>query len=63
MTETVRACLYATEAGGTISDVGHHGEPGPTPMTTHRMGIEQAEGAVEPVRTRSDGLIKPLITF
>lgn len=105
--DTFEACLYATKAGGTISNVGYHGESGPTlvmpldafglgmagkkiatdlcpggrlrmqrlmrllatgkvdptPMTTHRMGIGQAEEAFELMRTKDDGVIKPLITF
>lgn len=105
--ETFEGCLYATRAGGTISNVGYHGESGPTltvpldafglgvagkkiatdlcpggrlrmerlmrllvtgkvdptPMTTHRMGLDGAEDAFELMRGKHDGVVKPLITF
>ena len=104
---TFEGALRALKAGGTLSNVGYHGESGPTlavpldafglgmagktiatdlcpggrlrmerlmrlldsgkvdptPMTTHRMGIEQAEDAFELMRTKGDGVIKPLITY
>ncbi len=39
------------------------GKVDPTPMTTHRMGIDDAERAFELMSTKSDGVIKPLITY
>jgi isopropanol dehydrogenase (NADP+) len=104
---TFEAALYATRAGGTLSNVGYHGESGPTlvmpldafglgmagkkiatdlcpggrlrmerlmrllatgkvdptPMTTHRMGIDQVEDAFEMMTHKRDGIVKPLITF
>jgi threonine dehydrogenase-like Zn-dependent dehydrogenase len=39
------------------------GKVEPTPMTTHRLGIEDAEDAFALMTTKSDGVIKPLITF
>lgn len=104
---TFEAALYATRAGGTLSNVGYHGESGPTlvmpldafglgmagkkiatdlcpggrlrmerlmrlmvngkidptPMTTHRMGIDQVEEAFDMMTHKRDGIIKPLITF
>jgi isopropanol dehydrogenase (NADP+) len=105
--KTFEAALYATRPGGTLSNVGYHGESGPTvtvpldawglgmaskkiatdlcpggrlrmerlmrllangkvdptPMTTHRMGIDQAEEAFDIMSHKRDGIIKPLITF
>ena len=104
---TWEGCLRATKEGGTISNVGYHGEGGPTltipldafglgmagkqittdlcpggrdrmerimrllatgkvdptPMTTHRVGISDAESAFEMMRTKSDNVVKPLITY
>ena len=104
---TFEAALYATRAGGTLSNVGYHGESGPTvtmpldawglgmagkkiatdlcpggrlrmerlmrlmlngkidptPMTTHRMSIDQVEDAFDMMAHKRDGIIKPLITF
>jgi threonine dehydrogenase-like Zn-dependent dehydrogenase len=104
---TFEGCLRATRAGGTISNLGYHGEGGPTltipldafglgmagkqittdlcpggrermerlmrllvtgkvdptPMTTHRFGIGDAEHAFEMMSGKQDGIIKPLITF
>lgn len=104
---TFEAALYATRPGGTLSNVGYHGESGPTvtmpldawglgmagkkiatdlcpggrlrmerlmrlmvngkidptPMTTHRMSIDQVEEAFDMMANKRDGIIKPLITF
>lgn len=104
---TFEAALYATAAGGTLSNVGYHGESGPvlsmpldawglgmagkkivtdlcpggrlrmqrlmrllengkidpTPMTTHRMGIDQVEDAFDMMSHKRDDIVKPLITF
>lgn len=104
---TFEGCLRSTKAGGTISNLGYHGESGPTltipldafglgmagkrivtdlcpggrdrmerlmrllatgkvdptPMTTHRMGIADAEHAFELMNTKADGVVKPLITY
>ena len=104
---TFEAALYATRPGGTLSNVGYHGESGPTvtmpldawglgmagksivtdlcpggrlrmerlmrllvngkidptPMTTHRMGIDDVEEAFDMMAHKRDGIIKPLITF
>lgn len=104
---TFEGCLRATRAGGTISNLGYHGESGPTltipldafglgmagkqittdlcpggrdrmvrlmrlldtgkvdptPMTTHRMGLGEAERAFTLMRDKSDGIVKPLITY
>jgi threonine dehydrogenase-like Zn-dependent dehydrogenase len=104
---TFEGCIRATKAGGTISNVGYHGESGPTltipleafglgmagkhiatdlcpggrlrmqrlmrlletgkvdptPMTTHRVGLAESERAFELMRTKTDGVIKPLITY
>ena len=104
---TFEAALYATRAGGTLSNVGYHGESGPvlsmpldawglgmagkkiatdlcpggrlrmqrlmrlmlngkidpTPMTTHRVSIDQVEDAFDMMANKRDGIIKPLITF
>lgn len=104
---TFEACLRATKAGGTISNLGYHGSEGPTltipldafglgmagkkiatdlcpggryrmqrlmrlmdtgrvdpsPMTTHRFGIGDAEKAFAMMSTKQDGIIKPLITY
>jgi len=104
---TFEGCLRSTKAGGTISNLGYHGESGPTltipldafglgmagkqittdlcpggrdrmvrlmrlletgkvdptPMTTHRMGLDEAQRAFELMRTKADGIIKPLITY
>lgn len=104
---TFEGCLRVTKAGGTISNLGYHGDSGPTltipldafglgmagkqittglcpggrdrmtrlmrllstgkvdptPMTTHRVGIEEAERTFELMKTKAEGMIKPLITF
>jgi threonine dehydrogenase-like Zn-dependent dehydrogenase len=104
---TWEGCIRATRAGGTISNIGYHGEGGPTltipldafglgmagkkittdlcpggrdrmtrlmrllttgkvdptPMTTHRFGIADAEEAFDIMRNKTDNVIKPLITF
>lgn len=104
--ETFEDCVRATRPGGTISNVGYHGEgdyvpiprldwgvgmsdktirtalcPGgsvrmrrllrivrsgrvdPTLMTTHRFGFDELEEAFRLMRTKEEGIIKPLITF
>lgn len=104
---TFEAALYATRPGGTLSNVGYHGESGPTvvvpldawglgmagkkivtdlcpggrlrmerlmrllvngkidptPMTTHRMPIDEVEEAFAMMSEKRDGIVKPLITF
>lgn len=104
---TFEGCLRATKAGGTISNLGYHGESGPnltipldafglgmagkkittdlcpggrdrmerlmrllstgkvdpTPMTTHRFGLEDSERAFAMMTNKEDGIIKPLITY
>jgi threonine dehydrogenase-like Zn-dependent dehydrogenase len=103
---TFAACVSATRPGGTISNVGYHGDgdtvpiprldwgvgmsdktirtalcPGgtermarlmrliqskrvdPLPMTTHRFKFADIEKAFRMMRTKEDGMIKPLITF
>ncbi|QDG54962.1 NAD(P)-dependent alcohol dehydrogenase [Persicimonas caeni] len=103
---TFEACVEATRPGGTISNVGYHGEgdyvkiprlgwgvgmsdktintalcPGgkvrmkrllrllergrvdPTPMTTHTFGFDKIETAFRMMKTKEDGIIKPLIRF
>ncbi len=104
--ETLAACIRVTAPGGTISNIGYHGEgenlqiprqewgvgmsdktirtglcPGgrvrmsrllrllangridPTPMTTHRFHFEQLPKAFEMMKSKEDGMIKPLIEF
>jgi threonine dehydrogenase-like Zn-dependent dehydrogenase len=104
--KTFQDCVRATRPGGTISNVGYHGEgrqvgipreewgvgmgdktirtalcPGgrermsrllrllerdkldPTPMTTHEFGFDHLEEAFEMMKTKADGIIKPLIRF
>jgi threonine dehydrogenase-like Zn-dependent dehydrogenase len=104
---TWEGCIRATRAGGTISNIGYHGEGGPTltipldafglgmagkkittdlcpggrdrmerimrllatgkvdptPMTTHRVGINDAEAAFDMMRHKRDNVVKPLITY
>lgn len=103
---TFSACVKATRPGGTISNIGYHGDgdtvpiprpewgvgmsdktirtalcPGgsermgrlmrliqsgrvdPLPMTTHRFPFDQIQTAFHMMRTKEDGMIKPLITF
>jgi threonine dehydrogenase-like Zn-dependent dehydrogenase len=103
---TFMNCVRATRPGGTISNVGYHGDgdyvriprldwgvgmgdktirtglcPGgrermgrllrllasgrvdPTAMTTHRFRFADVEKAFELMRTKEDGIIKPLIEF
>jgi threonine dehydrogenase-like Zn-dependent dehydrogenase len=103
---TFEACIKATRPGGTISNVGYHGEgdyvpiprvdwgvgmsdktirtglcPGgaermkrlmrliesgrvnPTLLTTHRIPFGQIERGFHMMRTKEDGIIKPLILF
>ena len=35
----------------------------PTPMTTHRFAIGDAEAAFATMSSKSDGVVKPLITY
>jgi threonine dehydrogenase-like Zn-dependent dehydrogenase len=35
----------------------------PTPMTTHEFGFDHLEEAFEMMKTKADGIIKPLIRF
>jgi threonine dehydrogenase-like Zn-dependent dehydrogenase len=103
---TFEACVRATRPGGTISNIGYHGDgdyvmiprldwgvgmadktittalcPGgkermgrllrlldsgrvdPSPMTTHRFGFAEIEKAFHMMKTKADGMIKPLIAF
>jgi threonine dehydrogenase-like Zn-dependent dehydrogenase len=105
-TKTFEDCVNATRPGGTISNIGYHGEgefvripregwgvgmsdqtintalcPGgrvrlerllrlirvgkvdPTPMTTHRFSFEDIVDGFELMKTKEDGVIKPLIEF
>jgi threonine dehydrogenase-like Zn-dependent dehydrogenase len=100
------ACIKATRPGGTISNVGYHGQgdylqiprmewgvgmgdktirtalcPGgrermkrllrlietgrvdPTPLTTHRFAFDLIEKAFQMMKTKENGIIKPLILF
>ena len=104
--KTFEDCVNATRPGGTISNIGYHGEgefvripregwgvgmsdqtintalcPGgrvrlerllrlirvgkvnPTPMTTHRFSFEDIVDGFELMKTKEDGVIKPLIEF
>lgn len=103
---TFEACVQATRPGGTISNIGYHGDgeyvgipraewgvgmsdktirtglcPGgnermgrlmrliqngrldPTRMTSHRFGFDDIERAFEMMRTKEDGMLKPVIEF
>ena len=40
-----------------------NGKVDPTPMTTHRMGIDQVEEGFAMMSEKRDGIVKPLITF
>jgi threonine dehydrogenase-like Zn-dependent dehydrogenase len=104
--QTLEDCIRATRPGGTISNVGYHGEgdylriprlawgvgmgdktirtalcPGgkermrrllrliqrrrvdPTRLTTHTFRFEEIGRAFEMMKTKEDGMIKPLIVF
>jgi isopropanol dehydrogenase (NADP+) len=104
--ESFEACVRVTRPGGTISNIGYHGDgeyvriprldwgvgmgdktirtalcPGgkermgrllrlletgrvdPTPMTTHTFDFEQLDRAFEMMKSKADGIIKPLIRF
>ncbi|MCA9422072.1 MAG: NAD(P)-dependent alcohol dehydrogenase [Nitrospira sp.] len=99
-------CIKATRPGGTISNIGYHGDgesvgipraawgvgmgektirtglcPGgaermkrlmrllemgrvdPTPLTTHRFNFSEVEKAFRMMKTKEDGMLKPLILF
>ncbi|MFW6093455.1 MAG: NAD(P)-dependent alcohol dehydrogenase [Pseudomonadota bacterium] len=103
---TFEACVYATRPGGTISNVGYHGDgeyvsiprmawgvgmsdktirtalcPGgkermtrllrvleagridPTLLTTHTFSFDEVDKGFELMRSKEDGIIKPLIEF
>jgi len=105
-TKTFEDCVKVTRPGGTISNIGYHGQgdtvniprmawgvgmsdktirtglcPGgkermqrllrlienervdPTLMTTHTFGFDQLDRAFEMMKTKEDGIIKPLIEF
>ncbi len=100
------SCIKATRPGGTISNIGYHGDgefvkipraawgvgmsdktirtglcPGgsermkrlmrlletgrvdPTPLTTHRFNFSEVEKAFHMMKTKEDGMLKPLILF
>ena len=40
-----------------------NGRVDPTPMTTHRFSFDEIERAFEMMKTKEDGIIKPIITF
>lgn len=104
--ETFEDCVAVTRPGGTISNIGYHGEgeyvkipreawgvgmsdqtirtalcPGgsvrmrrllkliergrvdPTHMTTHRFPFDELERAFELMKSKEDGVIKPLVEF
>ena len=104
--KTFEDCINVTRPGGTISNIGYHGQgefvripregwgvgmsdqtintalcPGgrvrlsrllrlihagkvdPTPMTTHRFDFADIEEAFNLMKTKEDGVIKPLIEF
>ena len=106
MNETFKQCIEITKPGGTVSNIGYHGEgefleiprqgwgvgmseitinntlcPGgrvrltrllrlldknkvdPTPMTTHTFDFDDIEKGFELMKTKEDGIIKPLIDF
>lgn len=106
MNETFKQCIEVTKAGGTVSNIGYHGEreylqiprldwgvgmseitinnmlcPGgkvrltnllrlldkgkvdPTHMTTHVFKFDEIEEAFRLMKTKEDGVIKPLIDF
>lgn len=103
---TFEACVKVTRPGGTISNIGYHGDgeyvqlprldwgvgmsdkvirtglcPGgaermkrlmrliergrvnPLLMTTHRFPFSKVEHAFDLMRTKADGIVKPLLTF
>jgi threonine dehydrogenase-like Zn-dependent dehydrogenase len=39
------------------------GRVNPLPLTTHRFTFHDVEQAFELMRTKADGILKPLITF
>ena len=104
--QTLQDCIKVTKPGGTVSNVGYHGDgefrripreewgvgmaeidlvtdlcPGgrlrierlldlleqgavdPTKMTTHEFEFDEIERAFEMMKTKADGMIKPLIHF
>ncbi len=104
--KTFEDCVNVTRPGGTISNIGYHGQgefvripregwgvgmsditintalcPGgrvrlqrllslldegkvdPSPMTTHKFGFDMIEDAFTLMKTKDDGVIKPLIEF
>ncbi|MFP3872122.1 MAG: NAD(P)-dependent alcohol dehydrogenase [Candidatus Natronoplasma sp.] len=106
MNETFKQCIEVTKAGGTVSNIGYHGEgeyiqipregwgvgmseitinnmlcPGgkvrltrllrlldrgkvdPTHMTSHTFKFDDIEEAFYLMKTKEDGVIKPLIDF
>jgi isopropanol dehydrogenase (NADP+) len=103
---TFEACIKVTRPGGTISNIGYHGQgdflkipreewgvgmgdktirtalcPGgkermgrllrllengrvdPTPLTTHTFKFDELEKAFRMMKTKEDGMLKPLIEF
>lgn len=106
MNETFKQCIEVTKPGGTVSNIGYHGEgefleiprqgwgvgmseitinntlcPGgrvrltrllrlldknkvdPTAMTTHEFKFDEIEKGFNLMKTKEDGIIKPLIDF
>ncbi|MCF7875955.1 NAD(P)-dependent alcohol dehydrogenase [Candidatus Bipolaricaulota bacterium] len=104
--KTFEDCVNVTRPGGTVSNIGYHGQgdfvripregwgvgmsditintalcPGgrvrlqrllrlldegkvdPSPMTTHKFGFENIEAGFKLMKTKDDGVIKPLIEF
>jgi threonine dehydrogenase-like Zn-dependent dehydrogenase len=56
-------CPGGSDRIGRILTLIERGRLDPTPMTTHRFGFGDVERAFEMMRTKEDGMIKPLITF
>jgi threonine dehydrogenase-like Zn-dependent dehydrogenase len=48
---------------GTNENFCDEGKVDPTLMTTHRFGFESIEKGYEIMKTKEDGVIKPLIEF
>jgi threonine dehydrogenase-like Zn-dependent dehydrogenase len=56
-------CPGGNERLGRLLKLIGSGRIDPTPMTTHRMTFAEVGRAFELMRTKEDGMIKPLITF
>lgn len=56
-------CLGGAEQMKRLMRLLETGRVNPLPLTTHRFAFTNVEKAFELMRTKADGILKPLISF